>query len=263
MQKARGLASCQTPRFVCRNAAVFVARPGGMDRASTPAPHCPRVPDCRAGVHLNSRSRAFGISFLVWKMVEQHSKIHRVGTPPIGRSATSTIFGERVMEIRESVTLEQCTVDPPPDLPAIEPQYTYQEIANLKRVKVQTIMEWVKRGRIPSPIYTGFTARFSQEQLVEIMTGKSKPGTFPVTPSPRSEIGKLGGGSVVKKKGKARNAAQQKRDSRPLPKPKPLSPRRRPAPPSAKHTKASSPGANAGIAQQTAQSKPLKKGGGK
>jgi len=129
-------------------------------------------------------------------------------------------------------------VKPPPDgaLPAVEPltsvetrQWTYKEVAAIKRVTVQTVMEWVKRGCIPSPVYTGMTARFTAQQVAVILAGTSLPGTYDVTPSPRSAIGKLGGGSKVKKKGKARNAAQQKRDARPKPTLKPLSPRRRPS----------------------------------
>lgn len=128
---------------------------------------------------------------------------------------------------------------PPPDglMPAVEPltsidarQWTYKEVAAVKRVSSQTVMEWVKRGMVPSPVYTGFTARFTAEQVAEILCGTSQPGTFPVTPSPRSKIGKMGGSSKVKKPGKARNPAQNKRDSRPKPTLKPVSPRRRPSP---------------------------------
>ena len=127
-------------------------------------------------------------------------------------------------------------LNPPPDglRPVVEPltsidarQWTYKEVAAVKCVSTQTVMEWVKRGMVPSPVYTGFTARFTADQVAEILCGTSKPGTFQVTPSPRSAIGKMGGGSKVKKKGKARNAAQQKRDARPKPKLKPVSPRHR------------------------------------
>ncbi len=111
-------------------------------------------------------------------------------------------------------------------LPA-DQSYTYKEVAIMKRVTVQTVMEWVKRGMIASPVYTGFTARFTAEQVAAIITESNKPGTYPVTPSPRSAIGKLGGGSKLKKPGKARNPAQQKRDARPKPTLKPVSPRRR------------------------------------
>lgn len=107
-------------------------------------------------------------------------------------------------------------------------QWTYKEVASAKRVGVQTVMEWVKRGMIPSPIYTGYTARFTPDQVAVILSGTSRPGTYEVTPSPRSAIGKMGGGSKIKKKGKARNPAQQKRDARPKPGLKPISPRRKP-----------------------------------
>jgi hypothetical protein len=117
-------------------------------------------------------------------------------------------------------------------------QWTYKEVAAAKRVGVQTVMEWVKRGMIPSPVYTGFTARFTADQVSVILSGTSLPGTYEVTPSPRSAIGRMGGGSKFKKPGKARNAAQQKKDARPKPALKPISPRRRPtATATAKHTK--------------------------
>lgn len=106
-------------------------------------------------------------------------------------------------------------------------QWTYKEVAAIKRVKVQTVQEWVKRGMVPSPVYTGFTARFTPEQVEVILLGTSKPGTFEVTPSPRSKIGKLGGSSRTPKPGKARNPAQRKKDAKPKPKPKPVSPRHR------------------------------------
>jgi len=91
-------------------------------------------------------------------------------------------------------------------------QWTYAEVALVKRVTKQTVYEWVKRGMIPSPVYTGFTARFTEEQVAEILTGVKQPGSYTVTPSPRSEVGKLGGSSIAPAKGKARNPAQQRRD---------------------------------------------------
>lgn len=106
-------------------------------------------------------------------------------------------------------------------------QWTYKEVAAVKRVKVQTVQEWVKRGMVPSPVYTGFTARFTPEQVAVILQGTSQPGTYPVTPSPRSDIGKLGGSSKRPAKGKARNPAQKVKDLKPKPKPKPVSPRHR------------------------------------
>lgn len=134
---------------------------------------------------------------------------------------------------------------PPETTPAAPPteptsvdlrQWTYKEVAALKRVAVQTVMEWVKRGMVPSPVYTGFTARFTADQVGEIMTGTSSPGTFPVTPSPRSAIGKLGGSSKRPAKGKARNPSQKQRDAKPKPTLKPVSPRRKPSPPTTAKT---------------------------
>lgn len=130
------------------------------------------------------------------------------------------------MEEPKRVTLEQCTIpDVGPSSVDLR-QWTYKEVAALKRVAVQTVMEWVKRGMVPSPIYTGFTARFTADQVAAIMSESNRPGTYQVTPSPRSKIGKMGGGSKIKKPGKSRNAAQQKRDARPKPTLKPVSPRR-------------------------------------
>jgi hypothetical protein len=118
--------------------------------------------------------------------------------------------------------------DPAADLTTVEArQWTYKEVASAKRVTVQTIMEWKNRGMIPSPVYTGSTARFTPDQVAVILSGTSKPNTYEVTPSPRAQIGKLGGGSKVKKPGKARNPAQVKRDNRPKPALKPISPRRK------------------------------------
>jgi hypothetical protein len=86
--------------------------------------------------------------------------------------------------------IEQCTIDPsPPDGYGGE-QFTYEDVARFKRVTKQTVMEWVKRGMVPSPVYTGFTARFTTDQVATIMVGTSAPGTFPVTLSPRALIAK-------------------------------------------------------------------------
>lgn len=76
---------------------------------------------------------------------------------------------------------------PPPDLSQFQ-QFTYDDVARLKRVSKQSVMDWVRTGKVPSPIYTGFTARFTPDQVAEIMVGTSAAGTFPVTPSPRAEI---------------------------------------------------------------------------
>ena len=86
--------------------------------------------------------------------------------------------------------IEKCTLDPSPTEMVGGEQFTYEEVARLKRVTKQTVMEWVKRGMVPSPIYTGFTARFTQEQVADIMCGCSVPGTYPVTLSPRAQIAK-------------------------------------------------------------------------
>ena len=104
----------------------------------------------------------------------------------------------------------------------MKPQYTYAEVAALKRVSVQTVQEWVRRGKIPPPVYTGFTARFTTDAVAEIMTGIKPEGTYEPPPSPRREIGKLGGSSSLPAPGKSRNPSQARKDKqRAAVKPKP------------------------------------------
>lgn len=86
--------------------------------------------------------------------------------------------------------IEQCTLDENPNKLLGGEQYTYDEVARLKRVKKQTVQEWVKHGMIPSPVYTGFTARFTEEQVAEIMCGTGERGKYPVAESPRARIAK-------------------------------------------------------------------------
>ena len=91
--------------------------------------------------------------------------------------------------------------------------WTYREVAALCRVTLQTVQEWVKRGRIPSPIYFGFTARFTADQVADIMCGAKPPGSYTPAPSARAEIGALGGSSTYPQKHKSRNPSQQKMDA--------------------------------------------------
>ena len=107
--------------------------------------------------------------------------------------------------------------------PEIPPMWTYREVAAMCRVSLQTLQEWVKRGRVPSPTYIGFSARFTQEQVADIMCGRKKAGSYPVAPSPRAEIGKQGGHHAKKKnrpkpvhaKQPADKLANKKRASKP------------------------------------------------
>ncbi len=95
--------------------------------------------------------------------------------------------------------LSKCTIDESANNPDLPRQFTYAEVATAKRVQKQTVYEWVKRGMIPSPVYTGSTARFTEEHFGVIMEGPSVPGSYTPAPSPRAVIGKLGGPKPKKK----------------------------------------------------------------
>lgn len=79
-------------------------------------------------------------------------------------------------------------------------QFTYADVARVKLVTKQTVYEWVKRGMIPSPIYTGSTARFTRDQFDIILTGCSEPGSYTPAPSPRALVGALGAAKKQKRK---------------------------------------------------------------
>jgi len=100
-------------------------------------------------------------------------------------------------------------------------QYTYRDVAALKKVSVQTVMEWVKRGKIASPIYTGATARFTHAHLVAILAGIAPAGTHQVAESLRAEIGALSNQTVVKKAA-TKNKASMKKSMAKKPTPKKL-----------------------------------------
>lgn len=89
---------------------------------------------------------------------------------------------------------------------ALPKSFTYRDIAELCRVTVQTVYTWVKSGRIPSPHYIGYTARFTPEAVWSILNYDAPAGTYPVTQSPRSLIGQLG---PVAKRAKAQGAKDQ------------------------------------------------------
>jgi hypothetical protein len=70
---------------------------------------------------------------------------------------------------------------------------TYADVASVFRVSEQTVMKWVKLGRIPPPIYYGASARFNSQQIRQVQrTGLSPAGTYTPPISMRSRIGKLG-----------------------------------------------------------------------
>jgi excisionase family DNA binding protein len=78
------------------------------------------------------------------------------------------------------------------DRTPIQPLFTYADIAAALKVSVQTVEMWVKRGKIPSPIYIGVTARFTLAHLQEIYTGVKPAQSFPVSDSPRATQSKAG-----------------------------------------------------------------------
>jgi hypothetical protein len=98
----------------------------------------------------------------------------------------------------------------PGELPRL---YTYADIAAMMRVGVQTVFEWVKRGKVPSPNYIGHTARFTAEHVTQIVNGVQPAGTFTAKRSPRAEIGKLG--VVAKKKKKKKPGTPKGKPGRP------------------------------------------------
>lgn len=83
--------------------------------------------------------------------------------------------------------------------------YTYAEVAAKLRVSVQTLEVWVKRGRVPSPIYIGHTARFTFDALLAILHGTNKDHTHPVSDSPRAAQVRA---AISKKRARAQAAAR-------------------------------------------------------
>lgn len=69
----------------------------------------------------------------------------------------------------------------------VEAFYTYQDVATLWGVKVNTVYGWVRRGQIPSPIYCGGAARFDTAAWLAICAGPGLPGMFERASSPRAE----------------------------------------------------------------------------
>ena len=91
---------------------------------------------------------------------------------------------------------------------------TYDEVAGLLKVTPQTVMEWVKRGQMESPLYLGSTARFRIASVQEVMhKGLQLPGTHTPALSPRAAVGKLGAAAralKTKRKKPAKKPAAKK-----------------------------------------------------
>lgn len=98
---------------------------------------------------------------------------------------------------------------PPPAKPPTPPPavFTYDDVANFKRVGKAAVYQWVRKGCIPSPVYTSGTARFTEEQLATIMVGVGAAGTYPVGASPRRATAQQ---AMRKKKAAAKKAAAKK-----------------------------------------------------
>jgi len=77
-------------------------------------------------------------------------------------------------------------VQPPP--PTADVLYTYADVAKHCNVSTQTVWEWVAKGKIESPRYLGFQARFTLQQLISAGERLHPEGTFPVTESPRAKV---------------------------------------------------------------------------
>jgi excisionase family DNA binding protein len=153
---------------------------------------------------------------LVWSGITEHTNIDSADRSAGAAAIAADPNRRRTMIPSQPPPTKAPSIVPTAD-PTLPPRtWTYAEVALTMRVQKQTVYEWVKRGMIPSPTYIGFTARFTDEQMSAIMSGVKAPGTFKVTPSPRSEIGKLGGPRPKAKKRKATSsAAKGKQTTRP------------------------------------------------
>lgn len=104
--------------------------------------------------------------------------------------------------VLRQATLEQCTIPPDPLPPADRQSFTYDDIAAFKRVKRHTVYKWVREGSIPSPVYTGGTARFTADQVATILSISIVPGTYQRADSIRSKASKKVMAKRLKSKGK-------------------------------------------------------------
>lgn len=81
--------------------------------------------------------------------------------------------------------------------------WKYSEVAALLRVSTRTLHNWVKAGQVPGPRRFGYTSRFSEEEVAEMLKGVKLTGTYEVVASPREKSSRKGGKSTAKKaKGK-------------------------------------------------------------
>lgn len=109
-----------------------------------------------------------------------------------------------------------------PPLPEMRPSldqefFTYTDVCDLFKVTRQTVMHWVKNGRMPSPRYIGATARFVRADILAVIDGPAARGTFEVRDSPRSETATL---AYVKRITKPKKAKPKKAVAKQKPKSK-------------------------------------------
>lgn len=88
-------------------------------------------------------------------------------------------------ELRQA-TLEGCTIPPDTSPPSPATLYTYDDLAAYLQVKVPTLYLWVRQGRIPSPKRIGGSARYTADQIADIMNGVGEPGKYKPVASVKS-----------------------------------------------------------------------------
>lgn len=77
--------------------------------------------------------------------------------------------------------------------------YTYKRLALILGVTERTLMRWVSAGMVPSPVYSGTSARFESATALVICEGPSLPGMYPVARSLR-RAGKVKAIKAIKAK---------------------------------------------------------------
>lgn len=101
----------------------------------------------------------------------------------------------------------------PPTAGEVNQTFTYQDLANFKQVKKHTVYKWVREGSIPSPIYTGGSARFTADQIALILSSSIVPGTYARVDSTKAKASRK---SMVKRL-KAKSTGKPPR-KKPIPK---------------------------------------------
>lgn len=104
-----------------------------------------------------------------------------------------------------SPTLFDGVAIPPPEAPprsVVHTTFTYEDVAAFKKVQRHTVYKWVRNGCIPSPVYTAGTARFTSEQVAEIMSASMTPGTYKRAASMRATAAKKATKKRLKATGK-------------------------------------------------------------